>query len=31
MSESTDILDVKNFKKDVLNKLSYKGPSHSSK
>lgn len=31
MTESTAIIDIKNFKKDVLNKLAYKGPSHSSK
>lgn len=31
MTDTTDTLDVKNFRKDVLNKLSYKGPSHSSK
>ena len=30
MTEPTDAFDFKNFKKDVLNKLSYKGPSHSS-
>ena len=31
MIESTDIIDLKSFRKDVINKLAYKGPSNISR